>query len=263
VTVTSDPEIFARREGAFAHLVLNRPAKRNALTMAMWRAIPALLADLADQTGLRVLIVRGEGGAFAAGADIAEFERAYASREAALANQADMQAAMTALEDFPLPTIAAIGGACVGGGCGLALCCDVRIAAAGAKFGITPGKLGLAYGVADTRRLVQAVGLSASKDILFTGRILDADEAMRLGLVDRIVTGDALDRSVQDYASAIAAASGFTARATKAILRLIRDGHAADDETSRALFADAFEGEDFREGRAAFLEKRPPDFSKS
>ncbi|MFZ4603701.1 MAG: enoyl-CoA hydratase-related protein [Caulobacterales bacterium] len=261
--MTTDPEIFAHRDGAFAHLVLNRPAKRNALTMAMWRAIPAILADLTDQPGVRVLIVRGAGGAFAAGADIAEFERAYASREAALANQADMQAAMSALEDFPLPTIAAIGGACVGGGCGLALCCDVRIAAAGAKFGITPGKLGLAYGVADTRRLVQAVGLSAAKDILFTGRILDAEEAMRLSLVDRVVPAETLDETVQTYASTIAAASGYTARATKAILRLIREGASEDTEKSRAMFADAFEGADFREGRAAFLEKRAPDFSKS
>jgi len=257
-----DLDIFARRDGAFAHLVLNRPAKRNALTMAMWRAIPGLLADLADQPGLRVLIVRGAGGAFAAGADIAEFEHAYASRDAALANQADMLAAMSALEDFPLPTIAAIGGACVGGGCGLALCCDVRLAAAGSKFGITPGKLGLAYGVADTRRLVQAVGLSASKDILFTGRILDAEEAMQLGLVDRVVAHEALDEAVLAYASAIAAASSYTARATKTILRLIREGAVEDGDASRALFANAFEGRDFHEGRAAFLEKRPPDFSK-
>lgn len=260
--MSAEPEIFVSRAGAVAELVLNRPAKRNALTMAMWRALPGLLAALAADPAVRVLIVRGAGGHFAAGADIAEFESVFATREAALANQADIQAAMTALEDFPVPTLALIEGACVGGGCGLALCCDLRFAAANAKLGVTPAKLGLAYGVADTRRLVQAVGLSAAKDILFSGRLLDAAEALALRLVDRAVAPEALRPAVEAYSAQLLAASSHTARTAKQVLRMIRDGQTADDDKSRALFADGFEGRDFREGRAAFLEKRAPDFSK-
>ncbi len=256
-------DIYVARDGAVAVLALNRPSKRNALTMAMWRAIPGLLNELAGDPSVRVLVVRGEGGAFAAGADISEFETVFATREAALANQADMQAAMTALEDFPSPVIAQIDGACVGGGCGLALCCDLRFASATSRFGITPGKLGLAYGTSDTRRLVQAVGLSAAKDILFTGRIVTAAEALSLGLVDRVFESFSLAGEVAAYAAQICAASGYSARATKAVLRMIRDGATGDDAASRALFADAFEGPDFSEGRAALLQKRAPAFYNS
>lgn len=256
--MTSDVSIA--RSGARADLVLNRPDKRNALDLAMWRAIPALLAPLAKDPGVRVLVVRGAGGAFAAGADIEEFERAYATRAAALENQETMGAAMRALEDFPKPTLAQIDGACVGGGCGLALCCDLRFASEHARFGITPAKLGLSYGVEDTRRLVQAVGVSAAKDMLFTGRIFGAEEALGLRLVDRVFPASALEEETQRYITLLEAGSAYTAHGVKQSLTFIRDGVAAETSASRALFASAFEGEDFREGLAAFREKRAPRF---
>lgn len=245
-------------EGRRADLVLNRPDKKNALTLAMWRAIPGLLADAAASPAVRALVVRGEGTAFAAGADIAEFADAYATADAARANQEIMRAAMTALEDFPKPTVALIRGACVGGGCGLALACDLRIAAPDSRLGITPAKLGLVYGVDDTRRLVAAVGASRAKDILFTGRLLDAAEALRIGLVDRVAEDPAEEtaRLVAD----IVAASGFSARATKQIFRMLRDGVRTDTAESAALFASAFGDADFREGFSAFMQKRRPDF---
>lgn len=254
-------DIELRLEGPVAHLVLNRPEKRNALTLAMWDAIPGLLADAKAHKAARVLVLRGAGGVFAAGADIAEFETTYGSREAALANHQRIQAAMSAMEDFPLPTIAAIEGACVGGGCGLALSCDLRLADPRARFGITPGKLGLAYGVADTRRLVQAVGLSKAKDILFTGRLLDSAEALRIGLIDRLAEPDQVNAALQALIDELLAASRFSAQATKTILRMLRDGETQDTAESRALFAASFEGEDFKEGFAAFMEKRKPNFS--
>lgn len=252
-------EVYLERHGPRADLVLNRPDKRNALNLAMWAAIPGLLAEVTDDA--RLLVVRGAGDAFAAGADIAEFETAYSTRAAALANQATMAAAMSALETFPAPTVAAIRGACVGGGCGLALCADIRIATHDARLGITPAKLGLSYGVADTRRLVQAIGASAAKDMLFTGRLHDAAEAWRIGLVDRVVAPDGLDGAVDGLLSELCAASGFTARAVKQTFRLLRGGAVDDTEESRRLFAAAFEGPDFREGVAAFSQKRRPDFS--
>lgn len=253
-------DIALRMRGRVAELVLDRPEKRNAITMAMWSAMPGLLAEAAADPAVRVLVVRGAGAAFAAGADIAEFETTYATRDAALANQETMAKAMTALERFALPTIAAIRGACVGGGCGLALACDLRIADSTARVGITPAKLGLVYGVGDTRRLVEAVGFSAAKSLLFTGRILDAAEAQAIGLLDRVVDAQSLDAAVAEMAETIAGASSFTARATKAIIARLREGVREDDAESRALFADAFEGADFQEGRTAFLQKRTPRF---
>lgn len=253
-------DIQITRDGATATLLLNRPDKRNALTVAMWRAIPELLAPLTQDRTLRLLIVRGAGGVFAAGADIAEFETIYATREAAIENHLIIQAAMTAVETFPAPTVAAIEGACVGGGCGLALACDLRYAADTARLGITPGKLGLAYGVSDTRRLVNAVGLSAAKDILFTGRLLDAAEALRVGLVDKVTPTPDLAPTLAHLTLQLAQASSHTARTTKTILAMLKAGVRDDTDETRALFADAFEGDDFKEGFRAFLEKRAPKF---
>lgn len=253
-------EVYIARTGRRAELVLNRPDKRNALNLAMWAAIPGLLAEVADDPAVRLLVVRGAGDTFAAGADIAEFATAYATAEAALANHATMMAAMSALEDFPKPTLALIRGACVGGGCGIALCCDLRFAATDARIGITPANLGLSYGAADTRRLVQAVGVSAAKDMLFTGRLHRADEALRLGLVDRVAPPEQLDETLLTYEKEIVAASGFSARAIKRIFRMLSDGAHDDTDESRALFASAFGGADFHEGAAAFAEKRRPVF---
>ncbi len=244
--------------GARADLVLNRPHKKNALNLAMWAAIPGLLAPLAADAAVRVLVVRGEGAAFAAGADIAEFATAYATPAAARANQDTMIAAMAALESFPKPTVAQISGPCVGGGCALALCCDIRVAASDARFGITPAKLGLAYGIADTRRLIAAVGASRAKDILFTGRLLDAAEALRIGLIDRLAA-DAVTETAALVADLVCG-SGYTARAVKAVCAMLRSGAVADTDESATLFAEAFEGADFREGYEAFMAKRAPVF---
>lgn len=242
-----------------ATLLLNRPHRRNALTVAMWSAIPELVRQAETDPDVRVLVVRGAGGSFAAGADIAEMPEVYATQEAALANDARIQGAMQALEDCRKPVIAAIEGACVGGGCGLALACDLRVAADGSRFGITPAKLGLVYGAGDCRRLVQAVGLSVAKDMLFTGRLLAADEAFRVGLVDRLVPSGGLNEAIAGLAGQIAAASGWSVTSQKEILALLRTG-VEPEPRSRDLFGQSFSGPDFREGYAAFMDKRPPQF---
>jgi enoyl-CoA hydratase/carnithine racemase len=251
-------EIELRIDGRRADLILNRPDRRNALSLSMWTAIAGLAAEAAAVPGLRVLVVRGAGGAFSAGADISEFAEAYRTPEAALANQAVMAKAMSAIEDFPLPTVAEISGPCVGGACGLALCCDLRIAGADARFGITPAKLGLSYGIADTRRLAQAVGVSRAKDILFTGRLIGAEEALGIGLIDRVATP--VEAETAALAADLCAASGHTARVVKETFAALRAGAVDDDNGSRARFAAAFSGPDFREGVAAFMQKRPPQF---
>jgi enoyl-CoA hydratase/carnithine racemase len=240
-------------------LVINRPAKRNAITVAMWAAIPALIDQAANDPDVKLVFVRGAQGVFAAGADIAEMPTVYATAQAALANDTKIQGAMAAIENCPKPTIALIEGACVGGGCGIALACDMRIGAVGSRYGVTPAKLGLVYGAADTRRLVQAVGLSKAKDILFTGRLLEAEEALDVGLIDHLVPASDLDALAGGYAAKIAAASQFSIRGQKQILAMLRGG-ADDAPESRALFGASFEGEDFKEGFAAFKQKRPPQF---
>jgi enoyl-CoA hydratase/carnithine racemase len=247
--------------GPAATIVLNRPAKRNAMTLDMWRRVPDLVGEALAHGTTRLLVLRGNGGAFSAGADIAEFPQAYASAEAAIANQKTIQAAMTAVEQCPLPTLAAIDGACYGGGCGLALACDLRFATTGASFAITPAKLGLVYGIDDTRRLAAAVGPSRAKDILFTGRALPATEALQMGLVNAIHAPQDLDAAVERLAQSLGAVSAHSARATKRILAKLADGCLHDDDESRSMFADAFSGADFREGFAAFIERRPPKFS--
>jgi enoyl-CoA hydratase/carnithine racemase len=244
---------------ASATLVINRPDKRNAITVAMWAEIPALMSKAANDPDVKLVFVRGQGGAFASGADIAEMPQIYATKGAALANDEQIQGAMSAIENCPKPVIALIEGPCVGGGCGLALACDMRIGAVGSRYGVTPAKLGLVYGAADTRRLVQAVGLSKAKDILFTGRLLAAEEAHAIGLIDRLVAPDELARVGEDLATQIGAASQFSIRGQKEILAMLRTGR-DEDPRSRDLFGASFEGEDFQEGYAAFMQKRAPRF---
>lgn len=251
--------LLQRHDNHSATLWINRPDKRNALTVAMWAALPERVAEAVADPEIKLLFLRGAGRVFAAGADIAEMPEVYATAEAALQNDEKIQGAMKALEDCPKPVIALIEGPCVGGGCGLALACDLRIGAEDSRYGVTPAKLGLVYGAGDTRRLIQAVGLSKAKDILFTGRLLDSAEALSCGLIDRRVKREDLEAVAADYASKISAASVYSIRAQKQILAMLRGG-CDDAEASRALFGASFTGEDFKEGFAAFMEKRPAQF---
>ena len=251
-------EVRLSREGPVATVTLSQPVRRNAISQAMWAAIPDVLAEAASA---RVVILTGEGAHFAAGADISEFEETYADRQSAEAATDRLAAAMSAVAACPVPVLAAIRGACVGGGCGLALACDLRFAAPDARFGITPAKLGLAYSLEDTKRLVDAVGPGAAKDILFSGRIVEAEEAAAMGLVDRM-EDDPL-AAAQAYAETLAANAPGTLRTVKDFVRRIRNGQASDDAETRAAVLGALSSADFREGYDAFLAKRRPDFSGS
>ncbi len=239
-----------------AHLIIDRAAKRNAFNQAMWDALPVLVAQAMADDNVRVLIVRSaEPGVFCAGADIGELSANAASPDWLLANQTAINRAQHDLSRAAKPTIALIDGDCVGGGCGLALACDLRIASVRSRFGITPAKLGLVYPLHDTKLLVDLVGPANAKRILFTGALIDADEAHRIGLINDIaVNADALVETMTSVSS-------HSQRENKAMIRRILDGQVADDDATRAVFADAFTGPDFREGVSAFLEKRPPKFN--
>ena len=255
-----DNPLQIRHDGDIAELVLNRPAKRNAFTEAMWAGLPAMLDTLAERC--RVLVVRGAGDHFASGADISEFEQVYATRARGEAYSASIARALDALAAFPHPTIAMIRGACIGGGCGLALACDLRFADTTARIAITPAKMGLLYPFNDTKRLVDAVGGSMAKDMLFSARVLDATEAERAGLLDRCLAPDALEAETRAYCTRLLDMSPFSATYTKRMISRVLEGQDHDTEETRSWFADAFAGADFREGYRAFLDKRQPDFSQ-
>ena len=203
--MTSD-RLIASSEGPIGRLTLNNPERLNALSFDMWEEIPAALARLAEKPALRAVILSGAGEkAFAAGADISQFEDGYASAETVVRANETIERAFLAIEQCPVPTIAAIRGYCIGGGLAIALCCDLRIAAEGARFGIPPARLGLGYDHMSVRRVIEAVGPSSAKEILLTARQFSTAEATGMGLVNRAVAAAELGPFVQSLAEAIAA----------------------------------------------------------
>lgn len=260
--MTDEAPILLARDGAIARLILNRPGRHNAISLEMWQALPRLAAEIDGDPAIKAVIVTGAGGkAFSSGADIGEFATVYATPESSRAYNDAVRAGFHAVERIAKPTVAMVNGICVGGGCGLALNCDLRFAAEGARFGITPAKLGLVYSFADTKRLVDTVGPARAKDILFSGRLVEAEEALRIGLIDRLLPPDRLEAETVDYVTGLSRLSQYTIRATKRIVQEMVDGADAETPVSRRLFDDSFAGEDFREGYAAFLAKRPPGFT--
>lgn len=249
------------RQGAVATLLLDQPARRNAMTRAMWRAMPGLVAEAAADPAIAALRVEGAGGHFCGGADISEFAATYATPASTAEASAEIAAAVEALAAFPKPVIAMIRGACVGGGVALALACDLRFAAEDARFAVTPAKLGLIYSQADTTRLMRAIGAARAKDLLFTARLVDAAEALRIGLVEEVAAPGALDALVAARLAPVAAGSRSALAAIKAMMAAIEGGARRDDPALRDLFNHAFASADFREGYSAFLAKRAPDFT--
>lgn len=248
------------KNGKVAHLIIDRPDKRNAFTQEMWELFPDLLADAMIDDAIRVLTVNAsqKDSAFCAGADIGEFGTGSTDPEWRAKNQAAIGKVQHDLAQAEKPTIAVIDGDCIGGGCGIALACDMRIAGPAARFGITPAKLGLVYPLHDTKLLVDAVGPSQAKRILFTGQILPADEGLRIGLVTLLADDPYAEAAA--LAQTMASVSSHSQKMSKTIIKRILDGQADDDDASRALFDAAFESDDFKEGVSAFLSKRKPEF---
>ena len=257
--MTSDID-FHMVTSEIGRITLRQESKRNALSAQMWTDLTAAVTQAADEADLKVLIVTGAGNHFAAGADITEFDTLYATPESSAEISAKITAAMETLANFPHPTIAKIRGACVGGGCGIALACDMRFADGTSQFGITPAKLGLVYPFADVKRLIQAVGVAYAKDILFSARIVKAEEAKQIGLINRLTDQYELDQVVRDYAVSICETSTYSNLMMKQMFLAYEAGQRGETATTRKMFTDAFSGDDFKEGYAAFLEKRRPKF---
>lgn len=249
------------RDGPIATLVLNRPEKHNAITIAMWRTIPGALRGLEHDPSVRVLVVRGAGEeAFASGADISEFERERADVRAARTYSATVAGAERALANFHRPTIAMIHGFCVGGGLELALVCDLRWAGRGARLGITAARLGIVYSVDATRRLANVVGPSHARDLLYSGRLVEADAALAMGLVNRVCAPERLEPETYEYAWGLAQQAPLSQRGAKLMLQhWPGEGELTRDELAEIVDR-AYESADYREGVRAFLERRAPTF---
>jgi enoyl-CoA hydratase/carnithine racemase len=246
------------QDGAVARLQIDRPDKRNAFTQAMWVELPKLLQQAMAMPGIRLLLLESaQPGMFCAGADIAELLANRDDSAWRAANQAAINETQARLARFPLPTVAFIDGDCVGGGCGLAIACDIRVATPRARMGITPAKLGLVYPLHDVKLLVDLVGPGQARRMLFSGELLGAEEALRVGLVEAVAdTPDAV-------IAPIIANSTHSTRIIKGFVRRVLDGQVADDSETEALFAEAFTGPDFLEGSSAFQARRKPVFGPS
>ncbi len=244
-----------------AWVTLNRPSRHNAVTAAMWGAIPELARQIESMAAIRVALLRGAGSvAFSAGADIAEMRENLGHPERMRDMQASVQVAMHAWARVPIPTIAVIRGACTGGGCGLALTCDLRIATPDSFFSVPPAKLGLVYSLADSRRLVDLVGPSRAKDILFTARRVEASEALTIGLINEIQPAAQIEARALELVSIVAANAGHSVRAAKSIVNAIAAGATVETAESQRLYDESFLSPEFAEGARAFLEKRAPRF---
>jgi enoyl-CoA hydratase/carnithine racemase len=244
----------------FARIRLDRPDRRNAMSEAMWRALPQLCARIAATDEALVVVIEGAGGHFCAGADIGEFDTVYRDAASTRCYSDAIQEGLKALIALDRPTIAALRGNAVGGGLALALCCDLRFCAADAFLAITPAKLGILYGFVETRRLVQTIGPAHAKDLLFSGRRIACAEALAIGLVDRLVAVEELEGTVAIYGEELARLSQQSIRSGKRAVDAIVGGLGEESPAFRALIEQAAAGEDFAEGRSAFLNKRPPQF---
>jgi enoyl-CoA hydratase len=257
----SIPEARFETAGPLAFLTFNRPQARNALTWAMYDALVDACDRVDADNTVRVFVVRAEGDAFAAGTDILQFT-AFASGADGIAYERRLDAIIDRLERVSIPTIAQVHGVAAGGGCAIALACDLRICTPAARFGVPIARtLGNCLSAANLARLIDLVGPARTKDLLFTGRLLDVAEAASLGLVTRIAEPGEIDGVVRGVAEAIASNAPLTLRATKEIVRRIALRRRLDPAEAEDVISACYASQDFREGVASFLEKRRPRFT--
>jgi enoyl-CoA hydratase/carnithine racemase len=254
--------LIGRKDGAIGWMIFNNPARRNAVSVDMWQAIPDVLAAFEDDPAIRVVVFTGAGDkAFVSGADISQFEDVRANREANEVYSRRSADANRAMVRLSKPSIAMIKGFCIGGGMAVALTCDMRVCSDDSRFAIPAARLGLGYGYEGLKALADLVGPSYAKEIMFTARQFSADEALRIGLVNKVVPAAALEASVRDYAAMIGRNAPLTVKAAKmAVREAMKDPERRQlDEVSKAVDA-CFDSADYNEGRKAFMEKRDPVF---
>ena len=254
--------ILVEQDGPIATVVFNRPKMRNAISLAMWSEIALVTERLAKDDSVRAIVYRGAGTeAFASGADISEFRENRKDTETALNYNKQTEAAYSSIRLCPKPTVAMIFGYCMGGAMAVAMAADLRFAAAGSRFGIPAARLSIIYGLDPVHQLVDLVGPAYAKDILYSARTVEAEEALRIGFIQRLVPVAELEGHTYDYLKKVAANAPLSVRGTKAQVQAIFEGITdAHREKLRAMGMVTVESEDYREGTRAFMEKRAPRF---
>lgn len=253
----ADGKMLAEVSDGVGLITFNQPEKRNAMSVAMWHGLAEILDAFGADDGVRTVVMTGAGTkAFVSGADISQFEQTRADGNAQLEYDRLTGAGRARLAAFPKPVIASIRGFCLGGGLGIAMQADLRICGEGAQFGIPAARLGIAYSYEMVERLISLVGQAQARMIIMTGDRLDAAEAGRIGLVNRVVPDAALDEVVLGLARTIAANAPLSLRATKLTVNAVIAGGGDRAAVDAAILA-CFDSADYREGRTAFMEKRP------
>ncbi len=264
-TISTSTRILAEVDNAIGWITFNNPRRHNAMSLEMWQALGSILEVFGQDSSIRIVILRGAGEkAFVSGADISEFEKKRSSQQQRDAYEKAFDAAQSRLAEFDKPLIAMIQGYCIGGGLALALNTDIRIATEDSVFGIPAARLGLGYGYGAIKTLTSLVGPSHAKDILFSARFLDTEEALRIGLINFVVSRAGLSAKVQDYANTLVANAPLTIRASKAAVgEVLNDPGQPAPHYIDELVNGCFLSEDYKEGREAFMEKRTPNFKGS
>lgn len=254
--------MIVETEGAIGWMVFNNPARRNAISHDMWEAMPLIVEHFENDPAVRVIVLKGAGDkAFISGADISQFEKLRSSPESVARYEAIADRAQASLQGAKKPTIAMIHGFCIGGGVGVALSCDLRLAADNARFGVPAARLGLGYRWSGVKKLVDLVGPSYAKEIFYTARHFSAAEALGMGLINRAVPEAELAAYVRSYCAMIAENAPLTMQAIKGVVyELAKPATSFDRQHCDELVARCFASEDYTEGRRAFMEKRKPAF---
>jgi enoyl-CoA hydratase/carnithine racemase len=253
--------LAARREGV-GIVTFNQPEKHNAMSVEMWVGLADILDEFREDESVRIVVLTGAGTrAFVSGADISQFERQRSNADAQREYDRQTSLGREKLVTFPKPTIAMIRGYCLGGGLAIAMQTDIRIASSDSQFGIPAARLGIAYGFEGLRKLVQLVGPANARMIMYSAERIDADEALRIGLINRVVPPESLSENVFKLADTIASNAPLSVAASKiAIDQILLDPADRNLQRLADVTAAAFDSEDYREGRAAFMEKRKPQF---
>jgi enoyl-CoA hydratase len=258
-------KVLSRKEGGVGYVVFNNPERHNAMSLDMWAATSRIMEEFKNDDALRCVVLTGAGTkAFVSGADISKFGAERSTEEAVAHYNKTVEEASLALHAYPKPTIAMIRGYCIGGGLGIAMCCDLRIATEQSTFAVPAAKLGLGYGHVGVKRLLDVVGPSFTKEIFYTARQFNADEAKTMGLINRVVPDVELESYVKKYAETIAGNAPLTIKALKHVVgELVKDESKRDVKGMESVVGACFKSKDYTEGRTAFMEKRKPVFTGS
>jgi enoyl-CoA hydratase/carnithine racemase len=256
-------KMLSRKEGSVGYVIFNNPERHNAVSLDMWKMAGEMLDEFRNDDNIKVVVVTGAGGkAFVSGADISRFEKERSSEDAVKHYNEVVDKSYRAFHEFPKPVIAMIRGYCIGGGMGLATCCDLRIATEKSTFAVPAAKLGLGYGYTGLKRLVDVVGPSFAMEIFYTARQFTAAEAVTMGLVNRVVPDGELESYVKNYADTIAGNAPLTIKAVKVVVsEMMKDESKRDLKKAQDAVDACFRSRDYEEGRKAFMEKRKPVFT--